>query len=82
MYTNNNFIEIRDMIAIKKVRGFYNQALAYTIRKRRDVLAFDLIKFSQEMRFHLIIIQSDMTLLIQNKLYAVIEQLIFSHCEY
>ena len=48
MYTYNNFREIRDMVAIRKVRNFYNRALAYTIKKKRDVIAFDLIKFSQE----------------------------------
>ena len=52
------------MVAIKKVREFYNKALAYTIEKRRDVLAFDLIKFSQVMNFHLIVNKADMTLLI------------------
>jgi len=52
------------MVAIKKVRDFYNQALAYTVEKRRDVLAFDLIKFAQESNFHLIIIKATMTLLI------------------
>jgi hypothetical protein len=61
------------MIAIKKVREFYNEALAYSIEKRRDVLAFDLIKFSQLMNFHLIINKAGMTMLVKNKLYAVIE---------
>ena len=52
------------MVAIKKVREFYNQALSYSIEKRRDVLAFDLIKFSKEMNFHLVIVKSDMALLV------------------
>lgn len=82
MYTHSNFMEIREMVAIRGVREFYNRAISYTIEKKRDVLAFDLISFSQEMNFHLVIHSSDMDRLIQNQLYAVIEQLIFSHCEF
>tara|TARA_B110000285_G_C15065728_1_gene584998 strand:- start:1292 stop:1498 length:207 start_codon:yes stop_codon:yes gene_type:complete len=46
MYTHSNFMEIREMVAIRGVREFYNRAISYTIEKKRDVLAFDLITFS------------------------------------
>jgi hypothetical protein len=81
-YSNSNFMEIRKMVQLKQIRQYYNLALKYCIKRKRDVIAFDLIKFSQEMMFHLCMDQNDMTLLLQNKLYVVIERLVFSHCEF
>lgn len=70
------------MVELKEVRSYYNLALKYCIKKKRDTIAYDLIKFSKDMIFHLLIDQEDMMLLIQNKLYVVIEKLVFSHCEF
>jgi hypothetical protein len=63
-YADSNFMEIKRMVELKEIRKYYSLALKYCIKKKRDVIAFDLIKFSQEMVFHLMVDQEDIMLLI------------------
>jgi len=45
-YSDSNFMEIKKMVELKEIRNYYSLALKYCIKKKRDVIAFDLINFS------------------------------------
>ena len=34
------------MVQLLKIREYYNKALKFSIKRKRDTIAFDLIKFS------------------------------------
>jgi hypothetical protein len=66
IYKNKQLMEIRKMTGIARIRELYDMALTFTIERKRDVVTFDLIKFSKENNFHLFITQYELRTLINS----------------
>ena len=82
LYSNSNFMEVREMATRKKAKKLYCEAIQYCIHKKRDIVAFQLIAFSREMAFQLSIQEKQMDELINNKASGIIERLVNSNAIY
>ena len=70
------FAELRNLVVLKKMRDCMNDAFAFSIETGKEKLAIDFVKYSRQQRFSLVINDTEMKLLIQQKFYNLIEDLV------
>ena len=56
-----------------------NEAVAFSIETKREIIAFDIVQFSREFRFSIVVADKELQLLIKNQSYELIEDLVHAN---
>ena len=78
-FKNKSIAEAIEMKRFKTVQDFFDLAMQMSIETQRELVSFDLINFAVRSGFQMAITEKQMHVLIENKMYEVIEALINSN---
>ena len=80
LFAGKTFRAARDLHHSQAMRAAMNEALTFSIERKREVIAFDLCQFTRERGSQLTIREQEMERLIKDQMFALIERLVKSNC--
>lgn len=78
-FKGKSIIEALEMIKFKTVQDFFDRAMQISIETKRELISFDMIQFAIRSGFQMAITVKQVHVLIESKMYDVIEALINSN---
>ena len=79
MFYGKSFSEVRSLHSLSKFRELMSEALIMSIHRLREMVSYELLMFSKSRLFPMIITENEVQILVQNKMYDLIEELIFTN---